>query len=189
MHVYWFHYKTFPNEDFSQSFWACIANVFRSKQRHCQCLRVKRKTLPMTFGQNEGTANFPYQISLVSFHLQYRNEDCATVFLKWTDFRILVWCPDQTCSIAILIQKSLLTFLKTSIWSFEPFRFSTNFLSNMILQCMTIYLYWEKPVWLWYQYWIRPNIAANKKNSGISLNHEKSSYRTNCRIFIINMFS
>ena len=35
--------------------------------------RVKRKALPMPSGQNEGTANFPYQILLVSFHLQYRN--------------------------------------------------------------------------------------------------------------------
>ena len=102
---------------------------------------------------------------------------------KWTDFRIPVRCPDQTCSIDILIQKSLLTFLKSSIWSFEHFQFSTNFLSDMILQCMTIYLYWEKPVWLWYQYWIRPNIAANTKNSVISQSHEKSSYRTNCKCF------
>ena len=35
--------------------------------------KVKRKALPMPSGQNEGTANFPYQILLVSFHLQYRN--------------------------------------------------------------------------------------------------------------------
>ena len=27
----------------------------------------------MPSGQDEGTANFPYQILLVSFHLQYRN--------------------------------------------------------------------------------------------------------------------
>ena len=32
------------------------------------------KALPMPSGQNEGTANFPYQILLVSFHLQYRND-------------------------------------------------------------------------------------------------------------------
>ena len=108
---------------------------------------------------------------------------------KWTDFRIPVRCPDQTCSIDILIQKSLLTFLKSSIWSFEHFQFSTNFLSDMILQCMTIYLYWEKPVWLWCQYWIRPNIAVNTKNAKVSQNDEKSSYRTNCSIFIITVFN
>ena len=31
--------------------------------------------------------------------------------------------------------------LKASIWSFELFQFSDYFLSNMILQCITIYLY------------------------------------------------
>ena len=71
---------------------------------------------------------------------------------------------------------------------FELFQFSAYFLSNMILQCMTIYLYWEKPVWLWCQYWIRPNIAANTKNPGVSQNHEKSSYRTDYRVFIITIF-
>ena len=44
--------------------------------------QVKMKALPMPSGQNGGTANFPYQILLVSFHLQTRHEDCATVFLK-----------------------------------------------------------------------------------------------------------
>ena len=42
----------------------------------------------MPSGQNEGTANFPYQILLVGFHLQYSDDDCTTVFLKWLDFRI-----------------------------------------------------------------------------------------------------
>ena len=31
------------------------------------------KALPMPSGKDEGTANFPYQILLVKFHLQYRN--------------------------------------------------------------------------------------------------------------------
>ena len=34
------------------------------------------KALPMPSGKDEGTANFPYQILLVEFHLQYRNERC-----------------------------------------------------------------------------------------------------------------
>ena len=74
--------------------------------------------------------------------------------------------------------------LVVDLLNFWNFQFSAYFLSNMILQCMTIYLYWEKPVWLWCQYWIWPNIAANTKSPGVSQNHEKSSYQTNCHVFI-----
>ena len=35
------------------------------------------KALPMPLLCIEGTANFPYQILLVSFHLQYRNALCV----------------------------------------------------------------------------------------------------------------
>jgi hypothetical protein len=70
----------------------------------------------------------------------------------------------------------------------ELFPFSVYFLSNMILQCMTMYLYWEKPVWLWCQCCIKPNIATNTKSPGVSRNHEKSFYRTNGRVFIITVF-
>ena len=41
------------------------------------------KALPMPSGQNEGTANLPYQILLVSFHLQYRNVKCSKLFLGY----------------------------------------------------------------------------------------------------------
>ena len=37
------------------------------------------KALPMPSGQDEGTANFPYQILLVKFHLQYRNDQFLIV--------------------------------------------------------------------------------------------------------------
>ena len=67
------------------------------------------------------------------------------------------------------------------------FPFSAYFLSNGFLQCMDIYLYWEKPDWSCCQYRIRPNIAASTRNPRVSRNHEKSSYRTNCRIFIITL--
>ena len=100
--------------------------------------------------------------------------------------KISVECSVHICSCPWF---NLSNSLKSIIWSFELFQFSAYFLSNMILQCMTIYLYGEKPVWLWCQYWIRPNIAANTKNPGVSQNHEKSSYRINCRVFIITVFS
>ena len=72
--------------------WEGIANAFRSKWRHCQFLQVKMKALPMPSGQDEGTANFPYQILLVIFHMQYRNADVcwqsasknADVILEWS---------------------------------------------------------------------------------------------------------
>ena len=44
--------------------------------------KVKRKALPMPSGQNEGMGNFPYQILLVSFHLQYRNDLWLVVQLE-----------------------------------------------------------------------------------------------------------
>ena len=47
----------------------------------------------------------------------------------------------------------------------------------------------KKPAWLWCQYWIKPNIAANTKNSGVNRNYEKSSYRTNCHVWIITVYN
>ena len=38
---------------------------------------VKKKALATPLGQDGGTANFPYQILLVKFHLQYRNDNCV----------------------------------------------------------------------------------------------------------------
>ena len=60
------------------------------------------KALPMPLLCIEGTANFPYQILLVSFHLQYRNacifHTVTIVFLKPYVFQFQVhstggeWC-------------------------------------------------------------------------------------------------
>ena len=69
------------------------------------------------------------------------------------------------------------------------FPFSTYFLSNMILQCMTTYFSLKKANLVMLSVWIRPNIAANTKNPGVSRNHEKSFYRTNCRVFIITVLN
>ena len=41
------------------------------------------KALPMPSGKDEGTTNFPYQILLVKFHLQYRNVECWTEFFGY----------------------------------------------------------------------------------------------------------
>ena len=79
--------------------------------------------------------------------------------------------------------------MKSNIPFINLFPFSAYFLSNGFLQCMDIYLYWEKPDWLCCQYWIRPNIAASTRNPRVSRNHEKSSYRTNCQVFIITLFN
>ena len=56
------------------------------------------------------------------------------------------------------------------------FPFSTYFISNMILQCMTTYFSLKKANLVMLSVWIRPNIAANTKNPGVSRNHEKSFY-------------
>ena len=42
--------------------------------KHSQWFLLKMKALTMPLLCIEGTANFPYQILLVSFHLQYRND-------------------------------------------------------------------------------------------------------------------
>ena len=79
--------------------------------------------------------------------------------------------------------------MSSNIHFSKLFPFSAYFLSNMILQCMTMYLWWEKPVWLWCQCCIKSNIAANTKNPGFSRNHEKSFYRIYCRVFIITVLT
>ena len=79
--------------------------------------------------------------------------------------------------------------MKSNISYSNLIPFSAKFLSNGFWQCMDIYLYWEKPDWLCCQYWIMPNIAASTKNRRISRNHEKSSYQTNSRVFIIAVFT
>ena len=64
------------------------------KRKALGCLRVKMtsihidfflkmKALPMPLLCIEGTANFPYQILLVSFHLQYRNAVCIKNRKSW----------------------------------------------------------------------------------------------------------
>ena len=75
--------------------------------------------------------------------------------------------------------------LKCSIWFFELFRFSSYFLSNIILQCVIIILYWGL---LWCQYWIRLNKTANFKNPGVSQKHHLGNVHKWCPTIFNNFW-